>query len=346
MGKQGEWVDFKEVKENVTMQMILDHYAVNWLKKNRGELRGRCPVHKGQGDRTFHVNLSKGVFNCFSCKARGNVLDLVAAMERCSVRDAALKLKTWFGVGESVGPQVVTESSGSLQVSASELVQSKARRQTIEQVSDARVTEEEPKVINPPLGFHLRVDHGHDYGLSRGLSRETLEHFGAGYCLSKGTFAGRFIIPLHNAGGELIGYAGRSLDDSTEPRYQFPSNEKGFYKSHLLFNLHRIASDPSARSSPVVVVEGFFDCMKIAQVGFPCVGLMGSTLSEMQETLLGESFDRLVLLLDGDTAGRGATNDCLLRLGRRCWVRAVCLPDDVQPDQMSPEELAAMLASI
>jgi len=47
---------------------------------------------------------SKNAFNCFSdvCKARGNVLDFVAAMEKCSIRDAALKLQEWFKVGKSV----------------------------------------------------------------------------------------------------------------------------------------------------------------------------------------------------------------------------------------------------
>ena len=45
----------------------------------------------------------KNAFNCFSsdCKAKGNVLDFVAAMEHCTVKDAALKLADWFKVGES-----------------------------------------------------------------------------------------------------------------------------------------------------------------------------------------------------------------------------------------------------
>jgi DNA primase len=60
-------------------------------------------------------------------------------------------------------------------------------------------------------------------------------------CLSKGMFAGRYVIPVHNPQGELVGYAGRALDEETEPRYLFPPSDKGFYKSHLLFNLQRIA---------------------------------------------------------------------------------------------------------
>lgn len=93
-----EWVDFSDVKQTVSMRMVLDHYGITGLRKygKGNDLRGVCPVHKGENDRSFSVSLEKNAFRCFSCKARGNQLDLVAALEDCSVRDAALKLKAWF----------------------------------------------------------------------------------------------------------------------------------------------------------------------------------------------------------------------------------------------------------
>jgi DNA primase len=99
-----EWVDFKAVKAAVTMQMVLDRFGTKNLTKSGDELRGPCPIHKGsKGNKNFTVNIRKNAFKCFSesCGARGNVLDFVAAMENCSVRDAALKLQDWFGIGES-----------------------------------------------------------------------------------------------------------------------------------------------------------------------------------------------------------------------------------------------------
>lgn len=99
-----EWVDFKKVKEAVDLPMVLDHYGVKGLVKSGSELRGPCPIHKGlQRSKNFTVNVRKNVFKCFSpdCGARGNVLDFVSAMERCSVRDAALKLQEWFEIGDS-----------------------------------------------------------------------------------------------------------------------------------------------------------------------------------------------------------------------------------------------------
>jgi DNA primase len=319
---ESEWVDFRVVKQSVSMEMVLDHYHINGLRKNGNELRGQCPIHKGESARSFHVNVSKNVFQCFSCKARGNVLDFVAAIEGCTVRDAALKLKAWFGEGESDSRSVLTE-------------QASMERKETEAEGDKI-----PAIVNPPLGFQLRVDSLHDYGITRGFSKETLEYFGAGFCLSKGTFAGRFLISLHNDAGELIGYAGRSIDDS-EPRYLFPSSEKGFFKSHLLYNLHRAAQ---AGCDSVVVVEGFVGAMWVYQAGFAgVVALLGSSMSEAQEDLLCRYFKKALLLFDGDEAGRGATDSCLQRLGRRLWVKAISLPDDVQPDHLDVDAIKQLL---
>ena len=68
-------------------------------------------------------------------------------------------------------------------------------------------------------------------------------------------------IPIHNERAELVAYAGRAINDS-EPRYRLPT---GFHKSHLLYNLHRVAT------AEVVIVEGFFDCMKVWQSLHPFV---------------------------------------------------------------------------
>src|SRR5438045_7177154 len=101
------WVDFKAIKEAVTIGQVLDRYGVK-LKRSSKELRGRCPIHQGDGPDSFHANTDKNAFHCFSCQAKGNILDFVAAMEKCSVRDAALKIQGWFqisGPGEPTAAQ-------------------------------------------------------------------------------------------------------------------------------------------------------------------------------------------------------------------------------------------------
>jgi DNA primase len=320
---QKAWVDFKEVKDRVNMQMVLDHYQIDWLKAVGGNMRGKCPVHLG-GERTFHVSLEKNIFNCFSpkCGAKGNVLDLVAAMEKISVRDAALKLQEWF-LSEAKKEPTRAEPSGS-KVSVREDVASPNEN------------------INPPLSFQLRVDFEHEYGKKRGLAQEIISAFGCGLCLSKGMFAKKFVIPLHNPAGELVGYAGRSLDD-TEPKYLFPSSERGFFKSHLLFNLHRVLGQNRDPLDPVIVVEGFFSVMKLHQLGYRAVGLLGGFLSEEQTELLAQNFEKVILLFDGDEAGQVGQQKALELLSRRLFVKTVWLAEGEQPDTVGEEVLRSLL---
>ena len=93
----------------------------------------------------------------------------------------------------------------------------------------------------------------------------------------------------------------------------------------------------------VIVVEGFFDCMMVKQAGYACAAILGSSLSQEQEELLVEHFDRVELRFDGDAAGRAAAEDCVKRLVRRAFVKAVFLPDGKQPDLLTTEELQALL---
>ena len=96
------WVDFNLIKAAVTMEMLIVQYGITDLARNGDELRGVCPIHQGKSKREFSVHLSKNTFCCFAptCRARGNVLDFVAKMERCTVKEAALKLDEWFRVTE------------------------------------------------------------------------------------------------------------------------------------------------------------------------------------------------------------------------------------------------------
>src|SRR5689334_13065073 len=99
-----QWVDFRMVKSAVPILAVLQHYQVKGLKKAGDEWRGPCPIHRSESLDSFHVNAEKNCFQCFapSCRKRGNVLDLVAAIEGCTVRDAALKIQNWFGLAPAV----------------------------------------------------------------------------------------------------------------------------------------------------------------------------------------------------------------------------------------------------
>src|SRR6202011_5749759 len=140
----------------------------------------------------------------------------------------------------------------------------------------------------------------HPYLNERGIDLETAQRFGAGFFPGKGSMHGRVVIPIENEVGELVAYVGRAID-GTEPKYKFPP---GFHKAQVLFNLNRVLGKvwPEELNAIVIVVEGCFDCMKITDAGFPCVALMGCSMSAGQMELLAASFDEVVLMLDGDEA--------------------------------------------
>ena len=198
-------------------------------------------------------------------------------------------------------------------------------------------------MVNEPLGYELTsIDTSHGYLRHRGIKQETAKHFDAGYFFGKGMMAGRFVFPVHNEVGELIAYAGRAVDEElakTDGKYKTP-----FHKSLVLYNLHRVL-EAGNESREVILVEGFFGTMKIHQAGFPnVVALMGSSLSEEQEKLIVDNFDKAVIISDGDDSGRDFIGDATERLSRKMVVRPVCLPDGGQPDKLSSEEIQKLLA--
>ena len=318
-GERNWWVDFQAIKETVSLEAVLEHYGVkNLRRRRRDQLEGCCPLHRGEREDAFHASLSKEVFHCFACDAKGNVLDFVAAMERCSIRDAALKLQAWFG-RPGMEPAVAARPAG--MVGSRELVRKEL-------------------AVNPALRFELRnVNTAHPYLAERGIQRATAVEFGVGFYSGSGLMQGRIVIPIHNPRGELVAYAGRAVNGGG-PKYKLPI---GFRKSLEIFNVHRAAT---ASSDTVVVVGGYFDCLRVHQAGFRCVvALMGCALSGPQEALLLERFKRMVLMLDGDAAGRGASRAIAGRLSTRCSVGVVHLPEGAQPDQLPPDVIQKLLAS-
>ena len=94
---------------------------------------------------------------------------------------------------------------------------------------------------------------------------------------------GRIVIPIHNVKGELVAYAGRWPGESPEDteKYKLPPK---FNKLSEVFNLDRAIKEPA--DNPLVIVEGFFDVIKLHQHGCrKVVAIMGNTLSSERRTI-------------------------------------------------------------
>src|SRR5215813_2141279 len=108
------WVDFAAIKRSVAIEQVHQHYRVRLKRVRKDYLRGLCPLPthgSAQSRESFGVDTSRDVWACHSascCQARrgkvgGNILDLVAWMEACSIREAALRLRAWGDAARETG---------------------------------------------------------------------------------------------------------------------------------------------------------------------------------------------------------------------------------------------------
>src|SRR5579862_286910 len=100
------WIDFKELRSKLSLLDVLTHYHVQFNVKG-GRATGFCPLPTHQGKRrspSFSVNLERGIWKCFGCQGKGNVLDFACRMEGFNpdipkeLRLAALKIRDIFRI--------------------------------------------------------------------------------------------------------------------------------------------------------------------------------------------------------------------------------------------------------
>ena len=344
----GKWVDFKEVREKVDFRQVLEDYGVE-LRVKGEQHQGFCPLpdHSTRSKKrsaSFSANLKRGIWQCFGCGAKGNVLDFAARMEgldpenKQELRQAALLLQERYLSGQGPAEQETED-----------------QEEPKDDVERPEEQEKKPRVVNAPLDFELkRLNPDHNYLKKRGLRPETVELFGLGFC-NQGLMKERIAIPLHDGGGNLVGYAGRLVEDGAisdeNPKYKFPgSREKAgtvyeFRKSEFLFNGFRIP-EPVA---DLVVVEGFFGLFGLHQHGYcNAVALMGWACSEKQAQLIVDQVKpdgRVWVMPDGDEAGTRCAQSVLQQVAPYRFVRWVRLGDDWQPEDCSAEELESVLGT-
>ena len=339
------WINFKDLRTRLDFAEVLKHYGVDVKRKGDQHL-GFCPLPSHQGNKnspSFSANLVRGIFQCFGCGAKGNVLEFAAYMERvnpqdgAALRQVALRLERLISQGnKSMENPIPVTSKGPPDPAA-------------------RNPAAEPTVIaNEPLDFELKgLEPGHPYLLRRGFTAATIAHFGLGFC-SRGMLKDRLAVPLHDNDGRLIGYAGRVVDDAAvneeNPRYRFPGSRERegrvfeFRKSLFLYNGFRI----KAPAEDLIVVEGFPSVWWLHQHALPeIVATMGSDCSERQAELIISAVKRrgrIWLLPDGDTAGGRLMESLLVHLLPHRFVRWIKLDPNRQPTDLSAEQLKAIFA--
>ena len=332
------WIDFKALRAKLDFEAVLKNYGVE-VKRKGNQHHGFCPLPNHNGKKnspSFSANLERGIFQCFGCGAKGNVLEFAAFMEKVDPKDGTALREIAVDLQKRFCPE--------LGDAPTETKKNPAKRpEKTEPKSDLSV------IVNAPLDFELKeLDAKHPYLLGRGFSPETIEHFGLGFC-SRGYLKDRVAIPLHDQASALVGYAGRVVDDSliTEdnPRYRFPGERERdgkhfeFRKTLFLYNGYRI----KAPVDNLIVVEGFTGVWWLVQNGLPdVVATMGSDCSERQAELivsLVKADGRVWIAPDRDKAGERYAQTLLSLISPHRFIRWVKMADGKQPTDVSAEQL-------
>jgi DNA primase len=301
-------MDFYEIKNRLSIEEVLNRYGIQNLKKTGNSLYGPCPIHHGDNPTAFRVSLDKNLWHCFTHCGGGSVIDFIMQMEGLNKHEAFKKAEEWINNNKDYEKKIIKET-----VQIDENVQK-----------------------NPPLEFRLTLDPNHSYLKKRRIKPETAKYFGIGYCKS-GLFKGRIAIPIHDEKGQLVAYCGRAIDDK-EPKYKFP---KGFIKNLVVYNLHRVKE---SKGKEILLVEGYFDVFRLYQADYTAIALMGSSISKAQEQLILSLDKQLILLFDGDKAGRQATKKAIKIFKGKVPLKVKYLPQGIQPDNLKEHELKKLLA--
>jgi DNA primase len=304
---------FRHLKAQVGIGAILAHYGLDLHLKTRGDqLFGPCPLHGGDNQTAFRINLGRGLWRCFTACGGGDLVDLIRKIERCSYGEAARHLQR-IAAALPEAPHTIRLSTPSAQRAFTPFTRSLA--------------------LNPRCHFLQNI---------KAILPATAARFETGTSCSSSFLKNMVAVRLHDMDGNPLGYCGRRLDPNDVSRFgkwRFPKN---FPKAEILYNAHR-ASRFQRRG--IVLVECPWAVMRIAQAGFPnAVALLGTSLSQIQINWL--SNDNFILVMfDGDPAGQRAALSIVGTLGASIKVLQHRLLDNMEPEDLPEASLRSILQS-
>jgi len=146
------------------------------------------------------------------------------------------------------------------------------------------------------------------------------------------------MIPIRNEFGNIVGFGGRAMRKEDEPLYVNTADGTAYRKGNTLFGLWE-AREVIKQTRRVILVEGYFDAMKLIERGYPAVAICGTSLTQAQTDKIARIADECLIMLDGDKAGQAAAaraGDMLAPAMKSVFVAA--LPDGKDPDELSEDE--------
>ena len=296
------------------------------LKKSGQSLAGLCPFHSEKTP-SFMVNPAKQVFHCFGCHVGGDTIGFVMKMEGQSFPETVRSLSGKLGIPlPTQRPTGTDPKQGEkhllqkLHQEATEYYHSILLKHPQAQAARGYLKKRgiQPEMIEAfRLGFALPSWNHFQITMSKaGWSLPVLEKAGliiardrapgdTGHFYDR--FRNRLIFPILDLQEQVCGFGGRTLDDSTGPKYLNSPETLIFSKGRLLYGLAK-ARESIRQTGHLVVVEGYFDVIGAHQAGTTAVvATLGTALTPMHLQLIKRLTQKVKLIFDPDSAGVKAT---------------------------------------
>jgi len=310
-----------EIKSRLDIIDLISGYVPS-LKKAGRTYKGLCPFHTEKTP-SFVVYPDTQTWHCFgACSAGGDVFSFVMRQEGLEFSEALRTLAAKAGVA--------------LEDRSPEAAQADQAKEKLRQIAATASAFFHEQLLKSPQAQFAR-----EYVTGRGLSAQTIAKFQLGYApdswdalknylQAKGyaeadlvaagllivredkssgydRFRNRFVVPIRDLQGRVIGFGARALRDNQVPKYLNSPQSALFDKSAILFALD-VAKNSIRDLGEAVIVEGYMDVLQAHEHGFNnVVAQMGTALTEAQLRLLKRFAKRFVLALDADSAGSAAT---------------------------------------
>ena len=333
----------EQVRDAADLVGIVGEYVE--LKRTGSDYRGPCPFHGGT-HRNFAVIPRKQMYYCFVCHEAGDVFTFL--MKRfgleypAAVREIARRVGITIPERATGGPDP-REPLYSAVAAAADWYARRLRESKDAESARAYLQGRgfDLEVLGPlGLGFAPRGEEFLEAMQTLGVRPDVLLEAGLTVVRDDGSvrprFWSRILFPIHDLRGRVVGFGGRVLGEG-EPKYLNSPDSQIFHKGGLLYNLNT-AKNAIRKAERAVIVEGYFDVLRLVEVGFEeTVAPLGTAFTVDQAKLIKRFAQDLVLLYDSDQAGLRATfraADVLLSAGLRVTVAT-------PPPGQDPDTLAA-----
>jgi len=335
----------RRVSEATDILGLISSRGIN-LKKAGASFKGLCPFHSEKTP-SFNVNPQRGFFHCFGCGASGDSIKFLIMHDRLSFAEAVEELAKMNGL------QIEHDASSPMQADKGEDLGLKClldaelfyhqqlmegrNRSVLDYLNERMIPEDQWshfKLGYAPDGWTKTEEYlkgkGHPPPLltRTGLSK-TNEENGRRY----DRFRNRLLFPVHDVRGRCIGFGGRVIHEGDLPKYLNGPETPYYRKSLVLYGLYQ-GMEEIRKSREIICVEGYLDVIRLHEYGFKnAVAPCGTALTEQHLQLVKRYAERVILLFDGDDAGREAARiHGRLFLPHQLEASVVMLPDGSDPD--------------